>query len=173
MGSAQMLYAVAAVALAATVSYIVMSGSIAVEQQEFQNEIATQYTGVAHEVFEHIGNWPFDARTDSLVNEEAPSSPGELTAEANFGGGWCYSAGCDIDNFDGDSTLVQREGTAYVVHVDVKYVNETDPTQLAGTQTYAKRVMLTITNPLLRDKELDMVMPVEISRVFTYLKTTI
>ncbi len=173
MGAAQMLYAVVAVAVAATVSYMVMSSSMAVETQEFQNEILTQYNGVAHEVFEHIGNWPFDARTDTLVFPDPPSSPTELTSSDNFGGGWCGTAGCDIDNFHGESTTIVREGTTYDVSVEVNYVSESDPTLESANRTYAKRVTLTITNDMVRDTESGGALPVEISRVFTYLKTTI
>ena len=120
-----------------------------------------------------VGAQPFDARTDTLLYPDPPSGPHELTAESYFGGECDPYLNClDIDDFHGKTIVIQR-GTSYSVTVDVKYVNELDPTILAGTQTFAKLVTLTIENTYIRDPVEDRPLAMNISRVYTYLRTTI
>ncbi len=168
-----MIYAVIAVLIAGMLNYFVLVGSKAVEGRQYQNEILTQVSGVAHEVLDQIGARPFDARTDTLLYPDPPSGPQELTAESYFGGECDPYLNClDIDDFHGKTMVIQR-GTSYSVTVDVKYVDELDPTMLAGTQTFAKLVTLTIENTYIRDPVEDKPWAINISRVYTYLRTTI
>lgn len=177
MGASQLIYAVVAVAIAAMVSYLLLIGTTTVETRQYQNEMMTQVSGVAHEVFDLIGTRSFDARTDTTVFPDPPSSAEELTAESDFGKSCDPYTGCsDIDDYHEQELTMNRLGTTYSVFVGVRYVEESNPESFSGSKTFAKRVTLTISNPLLRDRdenEDDIVREMFISRVYTYLRTTI
>ena len=176
MGISQLTYAFAAVAMAAVLSFQFFVGSSIARSQIYKNEILTQVSGVATEILEDIGASAFDNRTREDLFETPPAGAGALTPAASFGGVSaedCASLCLDIDDFHGLTFREEHGGFDFDVSIAVRYVNPDDPEQSSGTNTFAKEVILRITNSnIYHAGRPDSLMPIEIGRVFTYLQTS-
>ena len=179
MGVAQVIYALAALAMTGILSFQFLLGSAAIRTRVYSNEILTQVSGVANEIIEDIGTRAFDNRTREDLYNEAPTSASELTASGDFGGvvlanyANCDSSCLDIDDYHGLTFVRNRDGIDFVVAISVRYVDPDNPEVEAFTQTYAKEVILTITNPnIYRFNNPDSLIQIEIGRVFGYFRTS-
>lgn len=170
MGPSQVIYSLLALTIVGILGFSVSRGLMSVGQRAYQNETLTQVSGVANEILEDIGSRAFDANTISSV----PGSVSELTAVAGFGGGCDPEVSCiDIDDFDGKTLYREREGLDFTVDVRVEYVDQDDPTLVSSTPTFAKQVTLSITTPYVyKENNPDSLITMQMSRVFTYNRTT-
>ena len=100
-------------------------------------------------MIEYISRMPFDVNTDtSKVHVWPPvTTANGLTAENNFGGCASFSTCESIEEFDGVSFNRERDGFRFGVSINVRYVDEDDPTIVTGSQTFAKEVTVSVTNP--------------------------
>ncbi len=175
MGIAQVLYAVIAMVMTSLLAFNVQRGALNAQQRVISNEVLTQFSGVGEEILEDIGSLPFDERTDVTRNPTRLASASELKAPAYFGGN-CnpdanYADCKDIDDFDGKSRTLEREDLVYYVAIEVRYVDEDDPTIARQSQTFAKEVVLHITSPHILDSQSSEPLSIVIARVFTYQRT--
>jgi hypothetical protein len=68
----------------------------------------------------------------------------------------------DLDDYDGYHRKVNTpRAEGFIVTVQVKYVNATDPDVTSGIQTFCKRMRVTVTSPYMADQ-------VQLSYAFTY-----
>lgn len=159
-------------AIVALIAFTVSTSTRRSDLRMTVNEVSTQASGVAVDVIEHISRLPFDAKTDtSKVFVWPPvTSPAALTSEGSFGGCVSYGACESIEEFDGFTFPVIRDGFRYDVTVDVVYVLEDNPSTYSATQTYAKQVTVSVASPHLNIGSGPMTL--QMRRVITYDKVT-
>lgn len=146
----QTLYALVVMALAMLLAINVYRGVNGTQQSMIVNEVATLLTGVGVDVLEHIGSYPYDSTVDTTKVATFPpiNAVTDLTPAGDFGLGCATVANCeDIDDFHGKTIYQLKNQIQYTVEVEVRYVNETDPDTYSGSQTFAKEVLLKISNP--------------------------
>jgi len=170
---AQTLYALLALVLLSMVSLNAQRGTTNTQQRQIFNEVSTQVTGVASEVFDHLDRpgvyfdkYIFDTRSTFPTCGRVTTSS-VLTAEAAFVPS-TYATSSYLEGFDGlTDVVVMREDIEYLVDVAVRYV---DPVTLAPSamQTFAKEVTLTISSPLLFLRTPSNPVTVTMRRVFEY-----
>lgn len=140
------------------ISLNVQRASLNAKVQVIDNEMETMAGGVALEVLDYIGTKDFDSAT---ADGKEVNSPNELTPQP-FSTGQPFASADDVDDFHGMQTHTVAEfGFEFNVDAVVQYVNEDDPEQTSGSQTYAKRVTVTVSSEHLRS-------PVQISHVYSY-----
>jgi hypothetical protein len=111
-----------------------------------RNEVGVVGTGVAAQVFDLMASKPFDAK-DNV------ESPADLTPAASFGGSESWDLAADLDDYHGKSrsfSVPTGLGTLTVnAAVAVEYVQKSGQAYAPSTtQTYFKRVTLTLTGPV-------------------------
>jgi hypothetical protein len=173
----QLIYSVLGLFVAVLFSTSLNSAVRVNQNRTFTNEVLSQMLGIGEDILSDVGrrSLPFD----EAVDEERYDGPiqyplvhvaWELTPASSFGG--CnVPANClDLDDFHG--MLQQRtvEGLDYVAEISVTYVDETNPEIESATQTFAKKVSVTISSEAVhvRGEPLS----VTYSRVFAYERAT-
>lgn len=198
-----LLYSLISVMLVGVLALSAMQMSAHSEQRIIANEITTQVTGVADEVFDHAGAYWYDEAVNESNSHRQPpifpviTSASGLTPVTHAPGmgsdGWggCTAAiydtdanmgkrrlqnsarpvTCDdLDDMHGLELDMDRDGLTYTVNVAVEYVDPYAPTSTSSSQTFAKRMTLTIaTNDYLIGGD---PLEVEMSRVYTYKRIT-
>jgi len=136
-------------ALVALLSFTVSQSQRGSQRRMAFNEVSTQASGVAVDVIEYISRMPFDVNTDtSKVFVWPPvTTANGLTAEGDFGGCGNFIACESVEQFDGVSFTRKRDGFQFNVSIDVRYVDEDNPTLATGYQTFAKEVTVNVANP--------------------------
>ena len=143
--------------IAMLLSLNVQRASLSAKVQVIDNEMETIASGVALEVLDYVGSKPFDAAT-ALAEVEDES---ELTA-LPFSTGMAYEEADDIDDFNQIQTYTFPEfDFDFDIDITVEYVDENDPEAVATSQTFAKKVTVTINNEYLES-------PVQLSQAYTY-----
>jgi disulfide oxidoreductase YuzD len=173
----QFIYALAALGLTMILSLNLSNGARRTAQSVFINEAATQLSGVAYDVLEDIerAGIAFDKETDESRHPKPVMFPlvktsGELTPVAQFGGCVDFDACRDVDDFDGLQITRTTQNHVYLIDFSVRYVDESNPTEVASTQTFAKRISAKVTHPsiMINGEPLQ----VTISRIVTYHRVT-
>ena len=145
--------------IAMLLSLNVQRASLSARVQVIDNEMETIASGVALEVLDYVGSKPFDAAT-ALSEVENES---ELTA-LPFSTGMSYEEADDIDDFHQIETHSLSEFEFDIdidIDISVAYVDENNPEVIATSQTFAKKVTVTINNGYSES-------PVQLSQVYTY-----
>ena len=143
--------------IAMLLSLNVQRVSLSAKIQVIDNEMETIASGVALEVLDYVGSKPFDAAT-ALGEVEDES---ELTT-LPFSTGMSYEEADDIDDFHQIETHSLPEFEFdFDIDITIEYVDENDPEVIATSQTFAKKVTVTINNGYLKS-------PVQLSQVYTY-----
>ena len=143
--------------IAMLLSLNVQRASLSAKAQVIDNEMETIASGVALEVLDYVGSKPFDAAT-ALGEVEDES---ELTT-LPFSTGNAYEEADDIDDFHQIETYSLPEfDFDFDIDITIEYVDEDDPEVVATSQTFAKKVTVTINNEYLES-------PVQLSQVYTY-----
>lgn len=157
----QTIYGLTAILIVVMLALNVMRIVTGTERKMVVNEVATQVRGLAVDVMEHVGNKWFDEVTDETDAEPSDfplvTASSFLTPESGFGttgdGIDCtafYDPDCnDIDDYDGMTFSRDIEGIPFTATISVQYVDEDDPDQATGTQTYAKEVVVEVSSPFL------------------------
>lgn len=180
----QIIYALLALALVMILGLNLQRGISRTTEDQTLNEVITQLPGVGTEVLEQIGRTHFDWHTwqygvstptrplcgrvrddrQSLLSEPDPAHASSTMGDcADF-------ATCPyIEGFYGLDTTIVRGDFEYAVHVDtVRYVDPTNYATPSATQTFAKAVQITVTNPYLYVGDLSNTFSLTMERVFTY-----
>lgn len=126
---------------------------------DVENKISLTAISLADDLLEEIKVKSFDKSTTEFPTTNIES----LTNSENLGpeAGEVYPNYDDIDdynNFIRDVDAPHAEG--YEVTCKVQYVNENDPNDVSSTQTFYKKVTVTVTNTYLS-------YPINLSFIFT------
>ena len=143
--------------IAMLLSLNVHRASLTAKVYVIDNEMETIASGIALEVLDYVGSKPFDAATTNGTVDNAS----ELTP-LPFSTGMTYQEAGDIDDFHQIQTYsLPAFDFDFDIDITVAYVDENDPERIAGSQTFAKRVTVTINDEYLAS-------PVHLSQVYTY-----
>lgn len=170
----QVFYSLIAIFLLALLSLTVSRSTHRLDSRIYVNEVVTEASGVATSIIETIGQKPFDSKTDTTKVSTFPAvtSTTQLTPQANFGGCTVFALCEDIDDFHGLVITRQLNGFEFTATITVQYVNENDPDYLPGAQTYAKEVLVEITNRYVNSGSISAPITVPFRRIFSYQKAT-
>src|SRR5690606_36736447 len=134
-------------------------------------EVAVQATAVGAELLEEIGAEPFAHGVVVRAFSENDIIP--LPVKGDFSG----ACGCNpdanfnvcsfISDFHGTTATRVRNDIEYNVDIEVNYVLENDPAVISGSPTFALRVDLQITSPLLYVGHPDNPLVYRMTRIFT------
>ena len=126
---------------------------------ETENKIYLTAFSLADDLIEEIKQKAFDVATINFPT----NNPGDLTAANNLGPDLseAYPGFNDIDDFNGYSrTITLPHAENYIVSCQVWYVDGNNPEVLLLTQTFYKKVSVTVSSPYLKN-------PVSLSFIFT------
>jgi hypothetical protein len=127
---------------------------------EIENKVYLTAFSLADDLIEEIKQKAFDAATVDFPTTD----PSILTSPSDLGhGSWeVYPNYNDVDDFNGYSRHVSApHAENYLVSCEVFYVSESDQNVKVMTQTFYKKVQVTVTSPYFR-------LPVEISFTITH-----
>lgn len=162
-----LLYGIGAVFFGMLMGYSMLGQAAAVSKGVDENHIRGQISGVAEELFEELANRPFDASIIGSTTRSADLPAHQFTPARAFGGTCNIDIGCaDLDDYHGQTRILERESLKYTVRIEVRYVDEDDPTVVSYVPTFAKEVILRITTTHLRHQREPVVMV--LGRVYTY-----
>lgn len=174
----QVLYSIAAIMLLGITVLNINTKIHGTQDRLMFNELALQMTSVGAEMLNEIGKNDFDPSTifgevlprNQLSPDDGTWGSGTCNPDNNFSG--CFV----INDFHGktaERTLTRVQGgvsvdiTYNVTDITVEYVAETSPYAPSGTQTYAKKVTLNVSTPVLVDAD-GAPFEVPMSRIYMY-----
>ena len=170
----QVFYALIAVFLLGLLSLTVQRTTHRIDSRMHVNEVVTQATGIATSIVEAIGSKPFDSKTDTLKVTTFPAvlSSDELTPKGAFGGCISFLLCQDEDDFDGLVITRTLNGFEFTASIKINYVIATNPSVLSASNTFAKEVLVEISNPTLFVGSPSNPITVPFRRVFSYQRAT-
>ncbi|RMD67268.1 hypothetical protein D6833_00425 [Candidatus Parcubacteria bacterium] len=123
-------------------------------------EIAEIGISIAQGFIEEAKSKKFDALVGSLA---PPDMPGNFTPWSNLGpeAGEAYPNFDDVDDFNGLNQVLNYRGLDFTVSVAVNYVMDINPDSTVQTQTYFKRMKVSVNSSWMNGQ-------VELRRVFSY-----
>ena len=146
-----------ALMIAMLLSMNVQRASLRAKRHVIDTEMETIAAGVALEVLDYAGSKPFDAATAAGTVENTD----ELTPLPFFTGR-TYDEADDLDDFHQiQPHTLSMFDFDFEITSTVAYVDAADPEAVATSQTFAKKIVVTVGHGLLQR-------PVQISRVYTY-----
>ncbi|GAB5518887.1 MAG: hypothetical protein RhofKO_11380 [Rhodothermales bacterium] len=127
------------------------------------NSITSEYEtiggAVALDILDYVGYQEFDDVTrTTAVTDESQLTPLPFDTTQTF------ASADDIDDFHGVTDHIYTtpyDPTEYLVDISVTYVHEDNPDSTLTTQSFAKKVTVTVTHPQLNSN-------VTMSQVFSY-----
>lgn len=153
----QTMMGLMALMAAMLLSLNVQRASLSAQMRVIDSEMETLAAGVALEVLDYAGSKPFDAAT-----AEGPVADRSQLTPAPFPTGKSYAEAIDLDDFHGILPYTISDfDFDFEIGIEVVYVEEDDPEQEAASQTFAKRITVTVENPHLDQ-------PVSVSHVYAY-----
>jgi hypothetical protein len=126
---------------------------------EVENKVYLTAFSLADDLIEEIKQKAFDAATLDFPTTD----PSTLTSAYSLGHGWweTYPDYNDIDDFNGFVQSVSApHAEGYEITCVVQYVDGDDPDQIVSTQTFYKKVTVTVDSPYMRS-------PIQLSHIFT------
>ncbi len=159
MSTNQSLFSIGALLLFSLISLRFNSTLLENSTVETENKVYLTAFSLADDLIEEIKQKAFDAATVKFPT----TNPEDLTSAYNLGpGSWEeYPFYNDIDDFNGFTRTVSApHAENYSVSCEVCYVDADNPDQKVMTQTFYKRVRVTITSPYMRS-------PIILSMIFT------
>ena len=159
MSTNQSLFSLGALLLFALISLRFNSTVLENTTVEVENKVYLTAFSLADDLIEEIKQKAFDAATVKFPT----TNPEDLTPADNLGPGWweAYPNYNDIDDFnDFTRTVSAPHAENYLVSCEVCYVDADNPNLKVYTQTFYKRVRVTITSPYMRS-------PITLSTIFT------
>ena len=159
MSTNQSLFSIGALLLFSLISMRFNSTLLENSTVETENKVYLTAFSLADDLIEEIKQKAFDAATVKFPT----TNPEDLTSAYGLGpGGWeSYPNYNDIDDFNDYKREVSApHAEGYKVVCEVCYVDPDNPNQKVMTQTFYKRVRVTITSPYMRS-------PIVLSMIFT------
>jgi len=160
MNSGQSLLSIGALLMFSLVSLNFNSSVLQNTTVEVENKVYLTGFSLADDLLEEIKQKAFDAATINFPT----TNPESLTPANSLGHNpsEVYPNYNDIDDFNGFSRGVSApHAENYEVSCVVQYVDGDDPDNVVNTQTFYKKVTVTVTSPYLRN-------PVKLSQIFTH-----
>jgi hypothetical protein len=160
MSNSQSLLSLGALVLLALASLRFNSSVLENTSIETENKVYLTGFSLADDLIEEIKQKAFDAATVDFPTTD----PSILTSPYNLGhGSWeVYPNYNDIDDFNGFSRTVSAPHVEnYLVSCEVFYVSENDQNIKVMTQTFYKKIQVTVTSPYLN-------LPVKLSFTITH-----
>lgn len=159
MNNIQSMLAIGGLSILSLTSLRFNSAILQTSTVDIENKISLTAISLADDLLEEIKVKSFDKSTTEFptTNIESLTDPDNLGPET----GEIYPNYNDIDdynNFIRDIDAPHAEG--YEVTCKVQYVNENDPNDINSTQTFYKKVTVTVTNTYLS-------YPINLSFIFT------
>ncbi len=159
MNTGQSFLSIGALLLFSLVSLNFNSTVLTNTTVEVENKVYLTAFSLADDLIEEIKQKAFDAATLNFPT----TNPDNLTPAGSLGhGGWeVYPNYNDIDDYNGFvKTVSAPHAEGYSVACTVTYVDTDDPDIVVGTQTFYKKVTVTVSSPYLRS-------PISLSHIFT------
>ena len=159
MSTNQSLFSLGALLLFSLISLRFNSTVLENTTVEVENKVYLTAFSLADDLIEEIKQKAFDAATVEFPT----TNPEDLTSAYSLGhASWEeYPFYNDIDDFnDFTRTVSSPHAENYLVSCEVCYVDADNPDQKVMTQTFYKRVRVTITSPYMRS-------PIILSMIFT------
>jgi hypothetical protein len=160
MNTGQSLLGIGALLMFSLVSLNFNSTVLQNTTVEVENKVYLTAFSLADDLIEEIKQKAFDAATIDFPT----TNPESLTGPYNLGhGDWeNYPNYNDIDDFNGFVKAVSApHAENYNVSCVVRYVDGDNPDNVVWTQTFYKKVIVTVSSPYLRN-------PVQLSQIFTH-----
>jgi len=159
MNTGQSFLSIGALLLFSLVSLNFNASVLSNTTVEVENKVYLTAFSLADDLIEEIKQKAFDAATIDFPTTD----PSTLTAADNLGkGSWeTYPDYNDIDDYHGFVDMVSApHAEGYEITCVVQYVDGDDPDQIVSTQTFYKKVTITVDSPYLRS-------PIQLSHIFT------
>ena len=126
---------------------------------EVENKVYLTAFSLADDLIEEVKQKAFDAATLDFPTTD----PSTLTGANSLGHGWWeeYPDFNDIDDFnDFEQSVSAPHAEGYEITCAVHYVDGDNPDNIVWTQTFYKKVTVTVSSPYLRN-------PIQLSHIFT------
>ena len=159
MNTGQSLLSIGALVVFALVAINFNSTVLENTTVEVENKVYLTAFSLADDLIEKIKQKAFDAATIDFPT----TNPESLTKADSLGPGWweTYPNYNDIDDYNGfEKTVSAPHAENYQITCIVRYVDGDNPDQVVWTQTFYKKVTVTVSSPYLRS-------PVQLSHIFT------
>jgi hypothetical protein len=159
MNTGQSLLSIGALLVFSLVSLNFNSTVLTNTTVEVENKVYLTAFSLADDLIEEIKQKAFDAATINFPT----TNPSSLTDAYSLGhGSWeVYPDYNDIDDFNGFvKTVSAPHAENYKVSCIVTYVDGDNPDKVVWTQTFYKKVTVTVGSPYLRN-------PIKLSHIFT------
>ena len=159
MNTGQSFLSIGALLLFSLVSLNFNSSVLTNTTVEVENKVYLTAFSLADDLIEEIKQKAFDAATLNFPTTD----PSTLTGAFNLGHGWweTYPDYNDIDDFNGFVQTVSAPHVEnYQITCAVWYVDGDDPDTIVWTQTFYKKVTVTVSSPYLRNS-------IQLSHIFT------
>lgn len=167
----QTLYGLLAMMMVALLTLTMNNAIHSNGSRMMMNEVSSQVTPIADEIFEQIGQYPYDSAT---LSGQFITDPASMLADADAFG----SASCDPNNryegcekmhdLHGTTALREVDGMPFEIDIEFEYVNDSDPTQASSIPTFSKKVTLTITSPYIYVGSSADPLQIALTRVYSY-----
>ena len=159
MNTGQTFLSIGALLLFSLVSLNFNSSVLTNTTVEVENKVYLTSFSLADDLIEEIKQKAFDAATINFPTTD----PSILTSAYNLGhADWeVYPNYNDIDDFNGFVKSVSApHAEGYQITCVVRYVDSDNPDKIVWTQTFYKKVTVTVNSPYLRN-------PIQLSHIFT------
>ena len=159
MSNVQTMLTIAGMVILALISLRFNSTVLNTSDSQTQNKIYLTAFSIADNLIEEIKGKSFDQTT----LEFPTTNPASLTPPSLLGPdpGEVYPNFNDVDDYNGyQDTLTAPYFETYYISCSVNYVNSNDPDAVSSTQTFYKKVTVTVSSPFLSHN-------VSISSIFT------
>jgi hypothetical protein len=162
MGNVQSLLSLGAMVILALTSLNFNETVLNNSTTELENKVVLTAFSLADDLIEEVKVRAFDAATVDFPT----SNPASLTSPYSLGPGWweTYPNFNDIDDFDWfydhPKVVSAPHAENYEVRCRVRYVDGNDPDKVVYTQTFYKKVTVTVSSPYMKK-------PISLSFIFT------
>ena len=159
MNTGQSFLSIGALLLFSLVSLNFNSTILSNTTVEVENKVYLTAFSLADDLIEEVKQKAFDAATIDFPTTD----PSTLTAANNLGPGWweIYPDFNDIDDYNGFVDFVSApHAEGYEITCVVQNVDGDNPDQIVSTQTFYKKVTVTVDSPYMRS-------PIQLSHIFT------
>lgn len=179
MNTGQMMLVIAAFAMLSTLALSINGMITSTLILSFESELAMNAHAVAQSLLDEILTKEFDEKvtdgkkvykfsdmtpTSGFGPDAGESLPGGITSfdteliSGNFQSRLLFD---DVDDYHNYKRRVKNlVGWQFEATITIQYVNENDPNTLSSSQTYNKRIIVSVTNPNLAKNATGQVIPI-------------
>lgn len=160
MNTGQMLLTIGAFTLLAVIILRVNNAFLSTNTVVQQTKFGVLAVSLGSSMIEEANRKAFDEATvgNAVTALSALTAPNKLGKET----GESYSNFDDFDDFNGyDTTITNLPSATYKVHCTVSYIDPSNPDVAATTQTWNKKITVTVTSPFSADT-------MRLSSIFSY-----